>query len=69
MLAFFCKTKDLKFDRYRTLTGPMAINPCQKFLRTTQTREHSASSAIGSKHESLILAQNERWRQASNMQV
>ena len=21
------------------------------------------------KHESLILAQNERWRQASNMQV
>jgi hypothetical protein len=37
-------------------------------LRTRKSRA-LASSALGSKLESLILAQNERWRQASNMQV
>jgi hypothetical protein len=43
------------------VTGPGAIKPLS-FVIANNERE--ASFGSGSKHESLILAQNERWRQA-----
>ena len=63
------KTKDSKVDRYRACDGTDVDQPLSKVFANYATREHSAFRCIGSKHESLILAQNERWRQASNMQV
>src|SRR4051812_27437245 len=71
------RRKTLKSIGCRTLTGSAVDQPLSKVFANTQlarrkpghAQEHSASYALGSKLESLILAQNERWRQASNMQV
>ena len=46
---------------FRACDGTEAAKPRQKMFCE---QRRSVSTSLGSKHESLILAQNERWRQA-----
>ena len=64
-LAFFSKERHETDRVFRSARAGIAINSVMSGI--CEQRRAFVCSSI--KHESLILAQNERWRQASNMQV